>query len=258
MKILLRRWRGEDYIWRTAKYDNSGFKVDDLNVDYTNIVSVANDNRKNYVRCAACGAVIKNNSSEIEKHKSRHLTSDACLTCSWLRKDQGNVLSTKYIKQSDGSYVEKVKREVVLRCNADWLVRNIDDSETRDRCLFKICAQANMEPITDIFTRMPGLFDNMATVNTIVKIGYDAKESYEANMYKHYRLNIKLDDYAVYAVVNILGIIDHFLLIDGWDETKVYYSKKFDKLFRITNGEYAEFEVYFENELKAEIRKLYN
>ena len=257
MKILLRRWRGEDYIWRTAKYDNSGFKVDDLNVDYTNIVSVANDNRKNYVRCAACGTVIKNNSSEIEKHKSRHLTSDSCLTCSWLRKDQGNVLSTKYIKKSDGSYVEKVKRGVVLRCNADWRVRNIDESEARERCLFKVCANANMEPIIDIFTQMPGLFDNMVTVNAITKIGYNTKESYEANMYKHYRLNI-LDDYAVYAVVNILGIIDHFFLIDGWDETKVYYSKKFDKLFRSYDGEYKEFEAYFENELKAEIRKLYN
>lgn len=258
MKILLRRWNNEDYIWRTAKYDIGGFKVDDRSVDTTNIVSIANDNRKNYVRCAACGSIIKNNSEEIAKHKSRHTTSESCHTCAWLRKDYGRYIDYKYVMKSDGQYVEKSKREVVLRCNADWRTRNIDDDEARERCLFKICANANMEPIIDIFTQMPGLFDNMVTVNAITKIGYNTKESYEANMYKHYRLNIKLDDYAVYAVVNILGIIDHFLLIDGWDDTKVYYSKKFDKLFRRYDGEYKEFEAYFENELKAEIRKLYN
>lgn len=258
MKILLRRWNNEDYIWRTAKYDIGGFKVDNRSVDTTNIVSIANDNRKNYVRCEKCGEVIKNNSDEIAKHKSRHTTSESCLKCAWLRKDYGNYIDHKYVKQSDGSYVEKAKREVVLRCNADWRTRNIDDSEARERCLFKACENANLEPIADIFTQMPGLFDNMVTVNAITKIGYNAKESYETDWYKHYRLNIELDDYIVYAVVNRLGIIDHFLLNDGWDETKVYYSKKFDKLFRNTNGEYKELEAYFENELKEKIRKLYN
>lgn len=259
MKILIRRLHGEDYVWRTAKYHHNFFWIDDgNNIDLRRIVTVVNDNRKNYVVCEACGDTIKNTSKEIEKHRSRHKTSDACMTCAYLRKVRGKEFETKYVKQKDGLYHEKRKAEVQLKCNAGWCDSHIDSEDARKNCIFKACVAAELKPISDIFTTMPGVFDQMATVNAIPKIGYDANNSYTDNGYEFYRLNINMYDFVIYAAVNSLGIIDHIMLIDGWMDTKIHYSKKYDKLFYEYDRGYVELTSYYADELKTEIRKLYN
>ena len=50
MKILLREYNSEDYVWVTAKHNGEYFVVDGEIIEEYRIVSVINDNRKNYIK----------------------------------------------------------------------------------------------------------------------------------------------------------------------------------------------------------------
>ena len=84
MKILLRNHNGEQYVWKTAKYEGNYFRVDGANISPTNIVSVINDNRKNYIKCSSCGKVFRKGDPKFDKHKRESATPAACLGCMYL------------------------------------------------------------------------------------------------------------------------------------------------------------------------------
>jgi hypothetical protein len=260
MKILLRRWENSEYVWHTAKYDSAGFKVNGKTVEHQNIVSVMNDNRSNYVRCSVCDAIIKNVDSTIEKHRHRTESVNACLTCAFLTSRTSSLGKKKitYIKHSDGTYTRRTDESTSLYCSGGWHTHPIGSKEAMSECPFKACEASDMLMIVDTFTAFPGVFDDIATVNAISNVGCDFDNGYFSNGYYHYRLNIDVSN--VYAAVNELGIIDHFVLKDGYfGEKNLYYSNKYDELFTNSfGGDYLLYAGESREILKENLRKLYN
>lgn len=261
MKILLRRHNGEEYVWKTAKYDKNGFNVDGYEVQIDNIVSVMNDNRKNYVRCKECGEIIKNTESAISKHRHRTETSKSCIGCMFMvAAPQPSRKKLKYKKMADGTYVKDEKQVVKLFCNAGWTAVEIDDDKARSQCIFNGCTNAEMLKIEDTFTLMPGVFDDIATINAIDNVGCDLDRGYVRGGYTYYKLAFDAANYGVYAGVNNLGIIDHIKLASPMADRKIYYSKKYDMMFYAANERYSLYYMPDDDdtrELKANLRKLY-
>ena len=71
MKVLLREFGNEQYVWENAEIDSdTSFIVDGERVLQTNVVSVFRDNRTNFVKCSMCGAILKNVPEVIAPHLS--------------------------------------------------------------------------------------------------------------------------------------------------------------------------------------------
>lgn len=259
MKVLLRRWKDETYVWKTAKYAAEGFIVNGQVVAEVNIVSVMNDNRKNYVKCSACGAVIRNNEKAIEKHHRRTETVDSCLTCPFVSCHTNSSVRRKhkFVRHSDGTYTKNTEEVVTLHCSGGWHTHPIGSEEAKQECVFKGCKTSEMERIFDEFIAYPGLFDDIATVNAIGNVGCDLDKGYYNNGYWHYLLKIDVD--GIYAAVNELGIIDHFVIKEGYfGERNLYYSNKYDLLFSDSIGFYESYTGLQRETLKANLKKLYN
>ena len=87
MKILLKHFNDEVYVWKNAEMGESLFVVEGNEVYYDNIVSVSRDNRKKFVRCSACGKIIKK--SDIDEHRAKGSTSETCFGCQYMRESNG-------------------------------------------------------------------------------------------------------------------------------------------------------------------------
>ena len=94
-----------------------------------------------------------------------------------------------------------------------------------------MCSNATAKEVTDIFTEHPDVFEEMITVDTIVEAGYKDRKQYG-----------NIVDYAlkgknqIFAQVNELNIVDHFLVRFRNHEWEVYYSSKYNKFY---SKEYA-------------------
>lgn len=257
MQVLLRNYGDEEYVWRTAKYGKDGFVVNKTPVSKTNVVSVMNDNRHNYVRCSHCGKVVHKN--KIEEHRNVHKDYTNCYNCGHRNTGYPTNTTLAYKKSKNGKYVEITKKELDLYCDVGWSNAKIESDEARNKCVYRLCESAKMEEITDIFTEHKGVFDYIATVNSLLKIGYKPEDSYNMSQWKLYKLDTDLH---IYAAVNSLGIIDHFLVHHDWSEYKVLYSKKYDRLYSTTSRDYVDAATYLAPDIlekaKTEIKKLYN
>ena len=87
MKVLLREFDNEQYVWKNVEIDSdTSFIVDGKRVFQTNVVSVFRDNRINFVKCSMCGAILKNVPEVIAEHRKKATTSETCLNCKYLRE----------------------------------------------------------------------------------------------------------------------------------------------------------------------------
>ena len=90
-----------------------------------------------------------------------------------------------------------------------------------------------MKSIQDIFTECPGIFDDIITIDCILDTNFEDRTLHRnGTTYK-----LKGRDNIV-AVVNKIGIVDHFNIIrysHCWD---VVYSKKYNEFYKIWNGLY--------------------
>lgn len=262
MKVLLRNYDGEQYVWKKAEMkDAATFIVEDgCTVKQTNIVSISRDNRKKFVRCSACGEIIRNTPEAIKEHKDRSSTSATCFGCSCMREMNSKQLSAKYTLQEDGSYVVNAKKSTKLTCGNSWGYYDINSQPARDACRWKQCATAEMLPINDVFTKYPGAFDDMITVDKVLDNGF-TERSVGQNEYVWYKLKARNN---ITAVVNKLNIVDKLVIDYRSNRYSVVYSKKYNKLFTISNGVYKECnhiwyipDTTFET-IKAKIASLYN
>lgn len=228
MQILLRNWGRERYVWKTAKYNGNNFVIDDVDVRYTNVISVVNDNRKGCVVCSACGKFLKNTVKAIEEHKHKFEQPDACLTCRYMRVKEQISITEKFVRKKDGAYVKKSESELVLGCRYGRFYGSVDvnSHEAKEGCALRKCSAAEFNKFQDTFIEFPGLFDHMATVDRIIDVGY--KNRIFNENYSIYRLKGRNQ---IIAYVNNMGIIDHFKVSYHEDEFVVFYSKKYDMLF---------------------------
>lgn len=263
MKILLRNYNGEQYVWKKAEVkDAATFTLEDGGTaNQTNIVSISRDNRKKFVRCSACGEIVRNTPEAIKKHTDRASTSATCFGCPYLREGGGKQLSAKYTLQEDGSYIVNTKKSTKLVCKISYRYYDINSPEAREYCGFKQCATAEMKSIEDVFTKYPGVFDDMITVDKVLDNGFTERREYTSRSAVYYKLKARNN---ITAVVNKLNIVDYFVIDYRGHQISVMYSKKYNKLFDTTNGVYRELksiwfmpDTTFAN-IKAKIASLYN
>ena len=263
MRILLRNYNGEQYVWKKAEMKGATkFALEDGGeVRQADIVSISRDNRKKFVKCSACGEIIRNTPEAIKEHRDRASTSATCFGCKYMREMGSKQLSVKYTLQEDGSYSANVKKSLNLVCTATWNNPDINSQGARDVCRWKQCATSEMKAIEDVFTKYPCVFDDMITVDKVLDNGFTKREEYDMRNEVHYKLKARNN---ITAVVNKLNIVDKFIIDYRSRLYNVIYSKKYNKLFTMSNGTYSVCDsiwcipdTTFEN-IKAKIASLYN
>ena len=239
MKVLLREFDNEQYVWKNAEIDSdTSFIVDGKRVFQTNVVSVFRDNRTNFVKCSMCGAILKNVPEVIAEHRKKATTSETCLNCKYLRERRPKQKSIKYVAQPDGTYLVTDKREARLMCTHTWRSYDINSAEARSNCRYGGCVRANMVEFKDIFIKYPQIFDDIITVDRIIDKGFKER-TVNSNGYTFYSLK---STYKITAAVNKRNIVDHFVISYYSREWSVVYSKKYDMFFVCSGGEYRNLE----------------
>lgn len=241
MRVLLRSCpNGDQYVWKKAEMkDARTFALEDGTCVYqAGIVSISRDNRKKFVKCSSCGAIVRNTPEAIKEHTDRASTSASCFGCQYMREGDGKQLSAKYTLQEDGSYVVNTKKSTRLYCRASFRFYDINSPEAREVCRFKGCATAEMRPIEDVFTKYPGLFDDIITVDRILENGFTEKIEYKHRGVTYYKLKGRNH---ITAIVNKLNIVDRFVICYRSQSFDVVYSKKYNKLFLIDGSWYKEY-----------------
>lgn len=227
MKILLREFGFERYVWKTAKYHNNKFYVSQIAQSERNIVSVVNDNRSKYVQCSSCGKVFRKNDIKFDLHRQNAASPSTCFDCPEHHVSERYVTKRKLTMNPDGSIVEKLERDVCVTCGlySGWVDYSITDHRVVEMCKMRRCGNATAEEIHDIFTTHPGIFDDIITVDKLLDDGCTTDSPHSDCA--EYELNSK---YEIWAVVNKLGIVDRFVTYDD-DYVTLYYSKRYDTLF---------------------------
>ena len=259
MKVLLREHGDNQYVWATAKYNGRKFVVDGRRVHESNIVSVLNDNRKNYVRCSSCGEIFPKNGKKFAKHKAEAKTINPCLKCRKMRATEMSTTTVKYVANGDGTYTRKNETIVSLYCHGSfWSAPLCDSKDAIQYCEKRQCGDANGEEIHDIFTDYPGLFDDIITVDRIID-KYE-KINWSDNWATEYLIDANI---GLSAHVNRLNIVDRFIVNTYEYGGTIWYSKKYDKFFAYgDNDNYELWSPYHLDEekqamIEATIRKMY-
>jgi hypothetical protein len=227
MEVLLRK----NYQWTKAKFDistGSITKEDGAKIAPTNIVSIRDDERSEYVICKNCGEFIRNTPEEIEKHYNKCTNSDACMKCQSLRVNANKELSREYELNDDGTYKEIIKNECNLTCSVSYSsAPDINSEDARSRCKYARCRSAGTKAIEDIFTKYSEVFDSIATVDALDSKVWtlDHREPDGMFLYKAKKR------FRLYAAVNSMGIIDHFIYAYERDFMNIAYSAKHEKAF---------------------------
>jgi hypothetical protein len=92
-----------------------------------------------------------------------------------------------------------------------------------------------MNAIEDIFTKNPGIFDDIITSDKIINAGYKTRLQWNGT-YTAYQLNGRNQ---IYALVNNLNIVDSFIIRYHNYEWRVFYSKMKNELYYDRRGVYG-------------------
>lgn len=260
MKILLREYNRAPYVWVTAKYNENQFVVNGEKISQCRIVSVINDNRKNYIQCSCCGQTFKRGSRKFQIHKENASKPQTCFDCPYLKTENERIMASKYTMDENGNATQILERSVRLVCGryGYWEHPLINSEDAVCYCKKRQCADATEMEITDFFTEYPGAFDDIITVDKLLDMNIPITLKNNRSTEWEFALE---DDYTIGVSVNRLGIVDHFFV---WFEQEcyyVYYSKKYNEIYWDC-GQYTPF--YLEEmdnstreEIKEEIAKLY-
>lgn len=236
MKLLLRQFNDECYVWKNGSMkDETHFIVDGKSVLQTDVISISRDNRSKFVKCSACGGILKNTEEAIKEHRLKSTTSATCMGCQYLRESNSKTKSIKYVLQDNGKYVSTIKKEMRLLCSRGWGARyDINSKEARDGCKYKCCIDARMDGFKDIFMEYPGIFDDMITVDCVLDAGFTerTKKSNGTSLY-----TLKGRDNII-AIVNAINIVDSFQVSRYSHDWTIVYSKKYNEFYCTWGGKY--------------------
>jgi hypothetical protein len=261
MKILLREYDYKYYVWETAKYNNGKFYVNGRVQNENNIVSIMNDNRKNYVQCSCCGQVFRKGDKRFQQHKENAIKPETCFGCRHLYIGDSYINKSKFVCNPDGTFTEKLEKTVELQCDTVGLWNNysINSEKAISGCKKRQCATAMELEIVDFFTQYPGAFDDIITIDSVLDEGYVA--SIGRGDGSSYDIVIE-DDYRLGVFINSLGIVDCFYLWYEGDKHWFNYSKKYDELFMDNRDGYEPLKINglpieLKDHIKNLIRKFY-
>ena len=227
MKILY-----NDFRWHDATYDSINHRFEmsdrpDLSARETNIIAVKDDDRATYVRCPACGESILNDPELIEAHRNRSTTSAACHTCHKVRPYDIVTKSQEVVPNGDGSYTVTKTETMHMMCGFNYYDRpDIESQEARERCRYRGCLNAHMEVMQDTFTKYPGLFDTIPTVDALDKNRWSI--DHVRNGYTYFLCK---GASRIYAAVRSDGIIEYFYYAYKRRCYNFRYSAKYNKIF---------------------------
>lgn len=237
MKILQ---RGTNVLkWHDATWDGTSYYVDNKKVAISDIVSVRDAKKNQYVMCSCCKEIIRNTPSAIEKHKRRSLDENKCFECPHLRIIEKEINSRRFVKGDDGDYSMVKKSECTLHCQVRYYASppKINTEDAKSICKYKSCNTARFNVVHDFFASYPGAFDKMVTVDAIVDKGY--KNRRVVGIRSIYALKGRNQ---IEACVNAQNIVTHFNVMyrdNCWNN--LIYSSKYHRLFTSDNrGNYIE------------------
>ena len=257
-RVLLRK----DYKWHNACWDDNKNRVTvyGTGISQENIISAENDPRAKYMVCKMCGSVIKNTKKAIEEHVQLKASSKACLTCKSLRLKDEQDLKESFHKNEDGTYTQTRKAVCKLVCDFSYGCPSIDSEKARSICRYRKCCAETIEPAEKFFAKYPGAFDDMATVDAL-----DMSKWTVHHRHSDDTVDLKRSGrYNIFVRTTSLGIVDRLICNYRSDTYEIVYSKKYDKLFMLDYGEYADVtssntklsEAYL-NELMKIVRNIY-
>ena len=247
MRILLRKYNDKFYVWKNAIYRNGNYFITqegkpNVMVSQTNILAVDEDDRVGYVRCVNCGTLIKDDPKSIEEHFTKQEAKRNCLACKDLmhignEKD----VAVQYTKNEDGTYhfVKECNTKLGCSYNSYYNYLDIDSEAAQARCKYFQCRAKGVSKIDDVFVKYPGIFNKQITIDWLDKNGFTSK-SYYGDRLKEWYVDLGMRGRVLYAVVNELGIVDHFELHHRYERWTVYYSEKYDKLFFVNGNKYSD------------------
>ena len=232
MKILTRdfQWVDATFNWQVGRI----VKSDGNAINESHIIAIYDDTRNKYVICNNCGKVIRNTPKAIQAHKALAETSDKCFDCPHMRERNNVVLKNSYTPQADGTYISSVKQQCNLVCVRGFRDRDINGEAAKDNCIYKRCATSSTTSIEDTFTRYPGAFEDMATVDAIDT----NKWSLIGNSDTFYAFKAA-SRFNLTAYVHNTGIVSHFRYISRYTSYEFRYSKKYNQLFWFDNSTYS-------------------
>ena len=262
MKILLRDFNGEQYVWKTAKYNNQRFYVNGETVRQTNIVSIINDNRKKYIECSCCKQIFRRGDRKFQTHKENAIKPETCFGCAECQIYNRELARQKFEFDPDRGFIEKTEYKVNLICRNSgyWSYHSIESDAAIQLCKKRQCADAVEIEIADFFTNYPGAFDDIITIDSLLDNGYNVQISHTSNGYE--RDIITTDAYALGVWINGLGIVDKFYVYVDGELHYLYYSKRYNELFYKHRQNYDIWIPYnipddMVNEIKNKIATLY-
>lgn len=260
MKAILREYNNDHYVVKDVTFSPDGnFQCENMKVSETNVVALIGHDKAKFVRCSACGEIIPNNKKAIDAHHAAHNTYEGCFGCRYLRSytTENGKGTTKYTLNDDNTFNRKINDTVNLRCSYYYGSNNITDDDRIKKCMYRGCANSNMDSLKTFFDTYPNAFDDMITIDAI-------KNFKEINKYGVYtKLKLKCRG-NIYALVNNKGIVSSFFFESRYDNYEVYYSKKYNKLFYRSGTSYRELSRPYNmtvdrwNYIKETIAKLYN
>jgi hypothetical protein len=237
MKVLLR----SDYAWHEAKWNTvtNCFNVDGNieSINSINIVSIKDDDRNKYVKCKNCGETVLNTPSAIKKHYELSKSSAACLTCKSCRRRDTTTVSEKLTENDDGSYSITTKTNARLECrHSYWNYHDINSQEARKICKYHDCEASGMDTYKDIFSKYPGIFDDILTIDVLIKKKWELI-SRENDGYCTFKIPISFN---LYAVTTPHGFIDYFYYKYRNSHFQFRYSPKYTKAIWLKWSDYQE------------------
>lgn len=258
MEVLLR----ENYKWTPVRFNVESGTIcleSGASIAPTAIVSVRDDDRKNYVVCKHCAEIILNTPEALREHYNKCEDSKACFTCRYRCDSVQSMVSKNYEINADGTYNRVITESVNIRCNRGTMRGpDINSADARRNCKYAECRAMGVEPINDIFISHPGAFDTIITVDAL-----DPKRWHLEGMDRGFYMYKAKTRYRLYAAVNKMGIVDHFVYRYNSYTYRAVYSAKYSNTFWMDSGMYREgkpdYSVTAERsrEITAEIAKLY-
>lgn len=247
MRILLRKCNDKFYVWKDAIYGNGNYFIKEegkpnVIVAQTNILAVDEDDRVGYVKCANCGAIIKNDPESIEAHFAEQEAKRNCLACEDMAHtgDEKDV-AVQYTKNEDGTYhfVKECNTKLGCSYNSYFNYVDINSEHVTERCKYFQCRRKGMSEIDDVFVKYPGIFNKQITIDWLVKNGFTNK-GYNGDRYKEWYVDLGMRGRVLFAIVNEFGIVDHFDIHHRYERWTAYYSEKYDKLFFVNGSKYTD------------------
>lgn len=227
MKILTLD-ANNNLVWQEAIYEGGRFRYPDGSKTFADryIYSVKDDDRNKTVICSACGKEIPNTPAAIKAHKNMINKSNKCFECGHLKHMNPSILTHKYTLNEDGTYTENTKRTINLKCGMAWDYTDINSEESRGKCKYARCENAQFRQIEDFWTKYPGAFDELITIDRIIDNGYKTMHKFSNSV--EFELKGKGN---IEVKVNNQGICYEISVSRRKNTYTLRYSKKYDKLW---------------------------